>query len=186
MRFWSNLIGYQLVWFSAVIGAGRGLAWTGVVAATVFVAAEWWASPTRSALLRLCAVALVCAAVVDGVLSASGWATHAAAWPIAGIAPAWILALWCAFASTLLSSMAVLQRRRVLALLLGAIGGPLAYLGAARGFSAITFIPPSWQGLAWLALGWGIALPLLASCAGHWQARATPPGDPPRSVGVVS
>ena len=40
MRFWANLIGYQLVWFSAVIGAGRGLAWPGVAAAGVFVAAQ--------------------------------------------------------------------------------------------------------------------------------------------------
>ncbi|MCV6801485.1 DUF2878 family protein, partial [Achromobacter ruhlandii] len=36
MRFWANLIGYQIVWFSAVIGAGQGLAWPGVVAATLF------------------------------------------------------------------------------------------------------------------------------------------------------
>ena len=31
MKFWASLIGYQLVWFAAVIGAGHGLAWPGGV-----------------------------------------------------------------------------------------------------------------------------------------------------------
>ena len=31
MSFWLSLIGYQTVWFAAVIGAGHGLAWPGVV-----------------------------------------------------------------------------------------------------------------------------------------------------------
>lgn len=179
MRFWSNLIGYQLVWWCAVIGAGRGMAWAGVLAAGVFVAAEWLASSTRAALLRLCMVALLCGAIVDGVLAASGWAWYAAARPWPGFAPLWILALWCAFATTLLSSMTVLQRHRLLASALGAIGGPLAYLGAERGFAAVTFAPPSWQGLGWLALGWGIALPVLAICARRWQGHVPKIGDPP-------
>jgi len=29
MKFWASLIGYQLVWFAAVIGAGRWLALPG-------------------------------------------------------------------------------------------------------------------------------------------------------------
>lgn len=186
MRVWSNLIGYQLVWFCAVIGAGRGLAWAGVIAAVAFVGAEWLASPTRGALLRLCAAALACGLVVDGVLAVSGWATHAAAWPLAGFAPLWILALWCAFSTTLLSSMATLQRHRLLACALGAVGGPLAYLGAARGFGALAFVEPRWQGLVWLAVGWGIALPLLATCARRWQAGVARPHDGVPTAGALS
>ena len=32
MTFWGNLIGYQTVWVSALIGAGRQLWWPGVIA----------------------------------------------------------------------------------------------------------------------------------------------------------
>ena len=45
----------------------------------------------------------------------------------------------------------------LLAALLGLIA-PLAYLSAARGWSAVAFPSPSWQGVAVLALGWAIAL----------------------------
>ncbi len=39
------------------------------------------------------------------------------------------------------------------AALLGAIGGPLAYLGAARGWHVTTFAEPIWLALLWLASG---------------------------------
>ena len=55
----------------------------------------------------------------------------------------------------------------------GAIGGPLAYLGAARGWHAVTMSTPLWQVLPWLALGWGIALPVLTLLARHWLRAAT-------------
>ena len=48
------------------------------------------------------------------------------------LVPVWILALWCAFASTLNVSLVWLQGRYLMAILLGAIAGPIAYLGAER------------------------------------------------------
>ena len=41
------------------------------------------------------------------------------------------------------------------------VGGPLAYLGAARGFSAVTFPDDARAALLFLALTWAAALPLL-------------------------
>ena len=52
-----------------------------------------------------------------------------------------------------------------LAALLGAIGGPLAYLAAARLAGAVAFAAPAARGLAALALGWAVALALLAQVA---------------------
>lgn len=40
MKFWVSLIGYQLVWFAAVIGASRGLAWPGVLGMLVFATSQ--------------------------------------------------------------------------------------------------------------------------------------------------
>jgi hypothetical protein len=82
------------------------------------------------------------------------------------MAPAWILALWVTFALTFSQSLRYLQSRLWLAALLGLLGGPLAYLGAARGWHVVTFAEPAWRGLLALALGWALATPALA-----WLAR---------------
>ncbi len=176
--FWANLFGYQAVWFAAVIGAGGGHWWPGVVAAALFVALHLGLYPQsrqqRRADLKLMAVALACGLVLDGALSLSGLARYAAgapALPIGG-APLWILSMWAAFALTLRHSMAPLLQRGWAALALGAIGGPLAYLGAGRGWSAIAFAEPAWPALAILALGWGLAIPLLATLAARWSRTA--------------
>jgi hypothetical protein len=186
MSFWANLAGYQLVWFCAVIGAGRGLAWPGAAAGRLFAAAQLAASPRRATDLRLAAAALGCGLLLDASLAAHGvvtYAAHAPGWP----APAWILGLWLAFALTLTHSLRALALRPWLAALLGAIGGPLAYLGAARGFDAVALEPAA---LAWLAPGWALALAglsllarrgLLPANGAQAATRSSPPvGDVPR------
>lgn len=168
MKALANFAGYQLVWFCAVIAAGRGLAWPGVVAAAAFVLLQLALSEQRGADLRLLAVALPTGALIDGALAASGAAAYAAPWPSTAFAPVWILGLWCAFAMTLTHTLRFLHGRIALAALFGAIGGPLAYLGASRGWSAVEFAPPRWHALAWLALAWGVAMPTLAQLAQRW------------------
>lgn len=171
MRFWANFIGYEIVWFIAVSGAGHGSALPGFFGAVVFVTWQVIVSDHRTADLRLVGIALVCGLFIDGSLSFLGWARYAAmelAVPTGG-APLWILALWAAFAMTLNHSMAWLRRRLRLACALGLVGGPLAYWGAARGWQAMVFEPPTTRATIWLALGWAVALPLLAGLARRWS-----------------
>lgn len=173
MQVWGNAIGYQLVWFCAVIGAGRGLWWPGVLAATVFVSLEVGTSRQRGVDLRLIGVALLLGATIDGVLAASGWLGYAAAWPSPHFAPVWILAVWASFATTVTRSLAFLQSRPRWALLLGAIGGPLAYLGAARGWGAVVFV--EWlPGVIALVCVWALAMLLLAGLARRWSGNQDP------------
>ena len=73
--------------------------------------------------------------------------------------PLWMIALWLAFASTLNVSMRWLQPKPVLAAILGGIFGPLAYLGSAK-LEVIHLTAPTYS-LAWIALEWAIAMPLL-------------------------
>ena len=161
MRFWANLLGYQAAWFIAVGFAGRGLAWPGILACLGFAALAWWASPVRRSDAWLAAAALACGLLLDGVLAATGWLAYAAAQP-ALPAPAWILALWVAFALTLQHSLAWVMARPVVAIAFGAVGGPLAYWGAARAFDAVAFAMPVQAG-ATLALGWALAMAALVA-----------------------
>ena len=171
MSFWSNLIGYQLTWLLAVASAAHGHPWLAVAAAAVFVSWQLFAARHRSVELRLLVLALLLGIVVDGVLAGSGWASYASPQPAvpAHGAPVWILALWACFAMTLNRSLQILRGRPWLAATFGALGAPLAYLAAARGWQAMQFPADAWRAWLWLALGWAVALALLATLATRWQ-----------------
>ncbi len=174
MRFWANLVGYQLVWFAVVISAARGQPGWGISAALAFASTQWWFSPFRGADTRALAFALGCGLVLDGALAATGWLQYAS--PLISLpAPVWIVALWLAFAMTLNHSMNFLRGRPLLAALLGGIGGPLAYLGAARGFDAVVFVAPAWHAIALLAFGWAAVLGSLAVLTQRWAVMVTAP-----------
>lgn len=171
MRFWTNLVGYQLVWFGVVILAARGQPWLSVALAGVFAASQWMVSNQQASDARLLACAVACGIVLDGSLAASGSLQYASPQP-ALLAPVWILALWAAFAMTLNHSMTFLRGRPLLAAMFGVVGGPIAYLGAARGFEAVSFPQPVLHALLGLALGWGLAMSALAVLAQRWQNAA--------------
>ncbi|HEY6939861.1 DUF2878 domain-containing protein [Dokdonella sp.] len=156
----ANIIGYQCVWFAAVLGASCGLAWAGPAAAAVFAAIELRRSPHLRLDAKLIATCLAVGVVVDGTMALGGIVRYASPGP-ALAAPVWILSIWVAFGLTLAHSLAFLQRRPWLAAVAGAAGGPLAYLGAAR-LGAVAFERP---GLIAVAFAWTLAMPLLATCA---------------------
>ena len=83
---------------------------------------------------------------------------------------------------TLNHSMAFLRGRPMLAGVLGAVGGPMAYLGAARGFEAVVFTPPGWRAIALLAVGWSIALATLAVLSQRWTVEDSGPALQPEHV----
>ncbi|MEO6967899.1 MAG: DUF2878 domain-containing protein [Rhodanobacteraceae bacterium] len=182
MMFWAILAAYEIVWFCAVIGAGHGLAWPGVLAMCVFAAWRLIVSAQRGVELRLIVVALLLGALMETFWVRAGLIHYAATWPLSD-APAWILALWIAFALTIVPLFGYLRARPWLGALFGAIGAPLSYLAAARGWHAAVLTAPIWHALAWLALGWGIALPLLTTLARHWLRKGTDISlSPQRSV----
>jgi hypothetical protein len=160
-----QFLAYQGVWFAAVIGAGAGSPWPGVAAGAIFVAVSLALSPRPGSDLRLVGAALALGVVLDGGLATAEWLVHATPSPAVFGAPAWILALWAAFALTFTRSLAFLQSRPVAAFALGAVFGPLAYWGAARGWSAVLLAAPTGRVLAALALGWGVATLVLSVLA---------------------
>lgn len=164
MANWTNLLGYQAAWFATVWSAGRGMPWLGVLACAAFLALQLGVSRRRGDDVRVLVAALACGLSIEAGLSLAGLLQHAATppgWP----APAWIVALWGAFALTLNHSMAWFARHPWTAAAFAGVGAPLAYLGAARGFGAVAFAAPVWRGVLMLGLAWAIALPLLLRIA---------------------
>lgn len=165
MTFWLTLLAYQATWFAAVIGAGHGLWWPGVAAAGLFTLWRLSVSSHRALEAKLVMVSLGLGLLLENLWVRTGLLDYAVGWPWAG-SPAWILALWWAFALSIVPLLGYLHRRLLLAAVFGAIGGPLAYLGAARGWNVVQFAQPQWHSLLALAAGWSVAMPLLA-----WLAR---------------
>jgi len=111
-------------------------------------------------------LAVLTGLVVDSLLVASGWLRYASPVP-AGLAPYWILAMWALFATTLNVSMRWLQGKTGLAVLLGAIFGPLSYVAGQR-LGALEFIDFRAGALA-LAAAWALAMPLLMLAAARFD-----------------
>lgn len=167
MKFWLALVAYQAVWFAAVVGAGHGRWWPGVLGGLAFAAWRLTVSTHRRVEGRLVAVALLLGFVLENLWVRAGLVAYAAPWPWA-TSPAWLMALWLAFALTIVPLFGYLHAHPVLATVVGAVGGPLAYLGAARGWHAVMLPPRPWTALLALAAGWAIALPLLTTLARRW------------------
>jgi hypothetical protein len=157
----ANAVGYQLVWFACVAGAAAGRVWPGLLAAAVFMVATLRLGGCWRADVRTLAIAVPLGFGLDSAFAAAGWLAYdpPGPWPLA--APAWIAALWLGFAMTLNHSLRFLRRRPVAAALLGMLGAPLAYLGAARGFGVLAFATPWPPVLLALALAWGLLLPAI-------------------------
>ena len=174
MKSFTNFVGYQLVWFAVVGTAGGSRPWLGLAAAAAFMALQLALSNRRALDVRLLILAFVLGLSIDGALSAVGWIRYAGPTPAlpSGGAPLWILALWTSFSLTLTRSLAWLSGHPLWAAVFGAIGGPIAYWSAARGFHAVRFAPPSYRAMVALAAGWSAAMSLLFYTVRRWQRSA--------------
>lgn len=175
MPMFANFLAFQIGWFACVLGGAHDLPWVGTGIALVIVA--WHltraARPKQELLLVLSAAAI--GALFDTLLVWLGWFTYSSGMLIAGTAPHWMVALWMLFATTLNLSLAWLKRHLYVAVLFGAIGGPLAYLGGEK-LGALNFVFPT-AGLIALAIGWALLTPLLAMIAQRFDGFVSRP-DP--------
>lgn len=161
-----NALTFQLVWFACVLAAAHGHTWIGVCAALVHVALTLALERVaarragRTFVLARALAAFVLAGVAgsaaDALLCAAGFVEYAGPALSSVWAPAWIVALWIAFAATLSSSLAWLRGRMWLSLAFAALGAPLSYLGAER-LGAVTIGAPRPASLVGIGVAWAIA-----------------------------
>lgn len=180
MHFWATLLGHQATWFTAVIAAGAGLTWPGVMAVVFFGVWRLTVSRHFGLELRLGLLALALGLGLETVWTGAGLLTYSTSGPDGGV-PAWILALWGGFALTVVPLLGMLHARPLLAALFGALGGPAAYWGAGQGWGAVQFAEPYPLSLLAVGLGWALAMPVLATFA-HRGLRPNTPAQS-RTVG---
>ena len=170
-RVIANFAAFQSGWFACVLGAAHDLAWAGTIAATAIVTAHIVCAARPLPELKLVAIALSIGVVWDSALVALGWLDFKSGFLIDGMAPHWILALWALFAMTLNLSLAWLKERLLVAAVVGAVAGPLAYWGGAR-LGAVVLADPV-PALIALAVGWALFTPLLVRLARRYDGTPT-------------
>lgn len=158
-----NFAAFQAGWFSCVLGAANGMPWLGPLVVLAVAALHLWLARRPAPELQLMIAAVAMGLVADSLLVYLGWVSYPNGTWANGFAPYWILAMWALFATTLNVSMRWMQGRYVVALLMGAIGGPLSYLAGEK-LGAMQFVEPV-GALAGLALIWAIAMPALVVLA---------------------
>lgn len=159
-----RVVEFQAAWWATALLARAGHGWLAVIPTIAFCALHLARSPSRAASLLLAAAAAVLGAVVDGVLARIGSVAFPAAlamdvcgWPVAPF----MVGLWAAFACTLEAGLAGLARRPFMGLVVGALGGVLAYRGGAG--LDVLLMPSGLGALVSIGVAWGLATPILGA-----------------------
>ena len=163
MLVW-NALAYQVGWIVVVMGAGMGRNLPVTLIPVALVGLHLLLTPRPALELRLALWFAATGLLVDsalglaGVLDFSGTTPYppGAAW----LTPPWLLGLWMLFSTTLHHALRYLKQNLLAAALLGAVAGPLAYVGGYR-LDAVMLPQSLPLTVAVLALTWGAVTPLL-------------------------
>lgn len=162
-NFIVNFAAFQIGWFACVLGGANDLALAGTLTVAAVVALHLYFSANPATELRLLAMIAVIGTAWDSLVVSSGVMSYPSGNFLSGFAPHWIIAMWVLFGTTLNVSMGWLKGRPVIAAVMGAIGGPAAYL---TGFKLGGVVMPDLTlGLAVQGIGWAILMPLLTVLA---------------------
>lgn len=159
-----NFVLFQIGWFACVLGAAKQMPWVGVAVVIAIIIYHLTQAKHAKKEVQLLLITLVIGGTFDQIMlnhhvisyQAHGWSSL--------LVPVWILALWAEFVTLLnvsLRWMKVIQSRArwLVAVLFGAIGGPLAYMGAEK-LGAVTLNNSPVSHIA-LSVGWALITPLL-------------------------
>jgi len=154
-----NFVAFQVGWFACVLGGAHHLPWLGTILVSVIIAAHVSHASRPRTELSLVLLAISIGSVWDSYLVWQGWLEYPSGTLIPDTAPHWILAMWGVFATTLNVSLRWLKQRWLIAIISGAIAGPLAYYAGAR-LGGVVFTDQTTALIA-LGMGWAVLMPLL-------------------------
>ena len=164
-----NLVAFQLAWFACVLGAAHGAPALGIAAVAAAVGLQFLVSDARPQEAVLVALTLAIGLVWDTAMTRAGVVVYASPGPVAGWAPAWILALWALFSTILREPLRWLHGRWLLAAVIGGLGGALSYWSAVR--LGAGHFPDFALAMGVLAAGWAVITPCLTEFARWLDAK---------------
>lgn len=171
-----ELAAFQIVWFACALGAAHGQSTPGILAASLFLIAQVLIREDRKAVLMATLASGLAGLVAETLAIQAGLVIHAAPWPDTTLAPAWMVALWLAFGSTLPTTARLLGSKPMQkAVVAGAVFGPLAYAAGAQ-LGALQLTRPEWIGYAAYASAWCAIFPGLVAIACWAGARGEAAG----------
>ncbi len=158
-----NLTLFKAAWLACVLGAAAGVPMVGVGAVAVAAAVHLFlARDARSeGILLLLAAALGLS--WESALVATGVVSYGVGYILPGLAPYWIVAMWVLFATTLNSGMRWLRKSMPLAIVAGAIGGPMSFLAGQKAVAVV--FSDTTLALTLIGIGWAVLLPLMVRAA---------------------
>lgn len=160
----TNFIGFQLIWFLLIIGAGKdnlGLLYSGYALYFIFMVVQYFVVNNKKLYIQVFFITLLVGIIFDTLLQYFSLVDYKYGWNLPCLSPLWILCLWTGFGVTLLLSLSWILPKKALGFLLGAIGGGLSYLAAER-LSAIV-INNKPLSIIVIAVSWGLVMVTLSS-----------------------
>ena len=168
-----NLSLFKAGWLAAVFSAAASLPVIGTAVIAIAALVHIGRSKNRQHEIRLLMLAAAIGLAWESGLVSAGIVQYGTSTLVPGLAPYWIVAMWVLFATTLNVGMRWLQKSTVVAVLVGAIGGPMSFLAGEKA-GAVTFSNTS-TALFVIGLGWAVFLPLLV----RFAARSDRPAPMP-------
>jgi hypothetical protein len=159
-----NLITFYLGWFACVWGAANQHPLLGPGITLLILVLHFVLMPNTAREVRLILTTGLVGFAIDTVLAAYGILAFHGSGLTTWLSPPWMVALWVLFATTLHTSLSWLTGRPLVAVLLGAIGGPASYYAGAQ-LGALTLHPHIAYSLSAIALAWGAVMPILLRLA---------------------
>lgn len=170
-EFWSNLIRYQITWGATVLGAAHQRADLGAFIGFLMLVMHFRTTKTPIQEYKLVAVTLACGIALESLMIQLGYIHYGAVPVLLGV-PTWLWILWAMFGTTLSGCLGFFRGHPFYALLFGALGGPLAWLGG-EALGALS-LQPGISALAGLSIAWGLLMPLLSTYAARLSLVSTP------------
>lgn len=169
-----NILAFKIGWVSSVVGVAIDIPMLGPATILLAIAIHLLVVNRPVSEFVLIIATGVIGAVVDSIMISAGWLSYPSGTLLTGFSPYWIVAMWMLFATTFNVSFRWLQSKMFLAVLLGALSGPLSYYFGAK-FGAVTLNDFTSSMIA-LAIGWGALIPALLLLA-KWLDTSRLPVD---------
>ena len=173
VRQLANFVVFEAAWFTCILGVAHGQPLWGTAA--VVAAIAWHVAISARPATELALAAILCAIglVAESLVVAQGHVAYPAGQPVAWLAPYWMVALWGEFGIALNVTLRWLKRRPLLAMVLGAVFGPLSFLGGVRLGGARFVDEPA--ALVTLACMWAVLMPLVMWISDRFDGVAPQP-----------